>query len=111
MSVTECGETKSRKNEGDALMVTDEMLNAALSLDAPAQLKELSKSFSLSEEEVHDALAGLAVVKEMAAELLAYREAERKENSWDDAPPDAIARIRWRTKWEYITPENPVSLS
>ncbi len=31
-------------------------------------------------------------IKEMAAELLAYREAERKAKSWDDAPEWA----KWR---------------
>ena len=35
-----------------------------------------------------------AYIKEMAQELLAYREAERKANSWDDAPEWALSRQR-----------------
>ena len=39
--------------------------------------------------------------EEMARELLQRREAERKANSWDDAPSDATHRAVRREKYIY----------
>ncbi len=64
-------------------MVSDEKLASLAVPPTPAQ--EKSFRHAIGEDEAADhALCHLRDVAEMAQELLAYREAERKANSWDD---------------------------
>ena len=52
---------------------------------------------------VSHALQFLQDVSDMAQELLAYREAERKANSWDDAPEWANCRAKdQHCEWIYL---------
>ena len=74
-------------------MVSDEKLASLAVPPTPAQ--EKSFRHAIGEDEAADhALCHLRDVAEMAQELLAYREAERKANSWDDAPEWALSRQR-----------------
>ena len=64
-------------------MVSDEKLASLAVPPTPAQ--EKSFRHAIGEDEAADhALCHLRDVAEMAQELLAYREAERKTKSWDD---------------------------
>ena len=46
-------------------------------------------------------------IEKMAAELLAYREAERRAKSWDDAPEWAVSRRPChQSLWRYYDQSN-----
>ena len=56
-----------------------------------------------STEAQNSTVAVVRTVAEMAAELLAYREAERKASSWDDAPEWANCRAKdQHCEWIYL---------
>ena len=67
------------------MSISDEKL-ASLAVGPTPEQENILLQMTGNEEAIEGALQHLRDVSDMAQELLAYREAERKTNSWKDAP-------------------------
>ena len=65
-------------------MISDEELKAISEVDVNLIVKNYCLVFKIPQVEAEAAIGPVMRAQEMAQELLAYREAERKSKSWDD---------------------------
>ena len=65
-------------------MISDEELKAISEVDVNLIVKNYCLVFKIPQVEAEAAIGPVMRAQEMAQELLAYREAERKTKSWDD---------------------------
>ena len=82
-------------------MISDEELKQFADICPESYMQTLKPVLEQANISVGDEFDGFKKIQEIAQELLQRREAERKANSWDDAPSDATHRAVRREKYIY----------